>query len=39
MYFFKVVFFSVVAVFLWFNRAIIGINMPQEATRTPQMAP
>jgi hypothetical protein len=35
---FKVDFF-VVAVFIWFNRVIIRINMPQEATRTPHMAP
>ena len=31
--------FFVVAVFLWFIRAIIRINMPQEATRTPHMVP
>ena len=31
--------FFVVAAFLWSNRAIIRINMPQEATRTPHMVP
>jgi hypothetical protein len=27
--------FFVVTVLLWFNRVIIGINMHQEATRSP----
>jgi hypothetical protein len=31
--------FFVVAAFIWFNRAIIRINMPQEATWTPHMVP
>jgi len=31
--------FFVIAVFLWFNRVIIRIHMPQEATRTPRMVP
>jgi hypothetical protein len=29
----------VVAVFLSFNRVIVRLNMPQEATRTPHMVP
>ena len=39
MRFIKVVFFSVVAVFLWCNRVIIRINMHREATRNPHMVP